>query len=564
MSNYSSSKVAENVAKTSERAALDENCLPLGVLAVADEPFGPRAINRAVWALLFLGLAARLIRYSLQFPIWQDEAYLAMNYLDRGYLGLTGTLDCHQVCPLLFLWTEYTLVKLLGFSVAALRLLPFVCGVASLFLFKHLATRLLRGTALLFAVGIFATSYPLVRYSCEAKPYGCDMFFSLAMLTIAVEWWLSRDTRWLWGLAALVPLALGFSFPCVFAAGGISLAIALVLLCDRNQKGWRPWFVYNVALLGGFGLLYALNMRSQAAGELEWMRNYWQNVFPPLDSAVGFVKWLAVVHTSELLQYPVGGARGASILTAICCAAALAVLWRRGHYILAAFCLAPFLPNFVAACMWRYPYGGHVRFALYLAPAICLLAGLGAAVLLVRRGKDGAVRGRAASVVLVSLLAVIAGSSIARDFVFPYRTTSVRNHRDFARWFWQTHDGDTPMVCWERDIEGGAISPVPRHHIAALYLCNRAIYSRRPGQRQTLIASRAWRCVRFSSLNPDKTKNLCGSEADDEAFGDWLESMRADYNLVAEQKHELPMTASRRHAKPEYFDTVTVYVFAPK
>ena len=540
--------------------------LPLGVLSPEDEPFCPKTVNRLVWALLFLGLAARLVRYGLQFPIWQDEAYLAMNYLGRGYLGLAGNLDCHQVCPLLFLWTEYTFVKLLGFSVASLRLFPLLCGVGSLFLFRHLAGRLLRGTALLFAVAIFAASYPLIRYGCEAKPYSCDVFFSLAMLSLAVQWWQCRATRWLWFLAALAPFALGFSFPCVFTAGGISLAIAFVLLKERVRNAWMPWIAYNASLLAGFCLLYAVNVRNQTAGELQWMRDYWQNIFPPLDSALGFIKWSAVVHTSEMLQHPVGGARGASILTAICCFVALAVLWRKKQYVFAAFCLFPLLPNLVAAAIKRYPYGGHVRFALYLTPAICLLAGLGGAAILAGRKKRGAAQMQKASAALLVLLATVIGISIVRDFAFPYRTASVRRHRDFARLFWQNHNGTMPTVCWERDFAEGGSSPMLHSPAAALYLCNREIYANPKTESDKIVPGKAFRFVRFSIQNPEKTKTIVVNENDEKAFEAWLESIRNDYVLVDQQKFELPIITARRerNAKPSCFDTPSVYVFSPK
>ena len=372
MDNQSRTTIASTQADVGN--TLDENRLPLGILPVEDEPLDPGSINRAVWALLFLGLATRLVRYALAFPIWQDEAYLAVNFFDRGYLGLTGTLDNHQVCPLFFLWAQYTTVKLLGFSVASLRLLPFVCGVASLFLFRYMAARLLRGTALLFAVGIFAVAYPLVRYSCEAKPYNCDMFFALAMLTLALGWWQSRNTRWLWALTALTPFALGFSFPSAFAGGGLSLAIGLGLLVRREQKGWVLWILYNFVLLGSFAAFYMLSVRNQAAGELEWMQGYWQQVFPPLDSPLEFIKWLVIVHTSELLQYPLGGARGASVLTAILCVAALFFLMatraiHAGRFLPGSAC-AELLGSLYATLSLRRP-----RSLRFVSRARLLLAG---------------------------------------------------------------------------------------------------------------------------------------------------------------------------------------------
>ena len=210
--------------------------------------------RQAQWLLAFLliGLAARLVRYLLRFPLWEDEAMLAANFLDRGYLDLLKPLNYVQVAPTLFLWCQLAVVKLLGFSEYALRLVPFVCGIASLFLFRHLAGLLLRGTALVVAFGVFAVSYPPIRYAAEAKPYGCDLFLALAMLTLAVHW-LRRpgEDRWLWGLAAMIVPAIGFSFPALFTGGGVSLVVGYALW-RSGRRGWLPWCALNLLLAADF------------------------------------------------------------------------------------------------------------------------------------------------------------------------------------------------------------------------------------------------------------------------------------------------------------------------
>ena len=144
-------------------------------------------------------------------------------------------LDYHQVAPVLFLWIERLAVGTLGFSEYALRLFPFACSIASLFLFRRVAQRLLSGPALLFAVAIFAVSYPGIRYAAEAKPYGTDMFVSLVMLSLVVEWNTdrSRDATNILGLlAAMMPIARhwGLSYPVPSSAsGGLSLVVGGVL-----------------------------------------------------------------------------------------------------------------------------------------------------------------------------------------------------------------------------------------------------------------------------------------------------------------------------------------------
>ena len=167
--------------------------LPLDARLGKPEPLSQRRQRQLLWTLVALGVAARLVRYLLRFPLWADETALAANLLDRGYLDLAQPLGHEQVCPLGFLWTQLTLVRWFGFSEYTLRLPALLCSVGSVFLFHRLAGRLLRGSALVLAVGVFAVAYPGIRYAAEAKPYACDLFFATLLLTVAVEWWLSAS-----------------------------------------------------------------------------------------------------------------------------------------------------------------------------------------------------------------------------------------------------------------------------------------------------------------------------------------------------------------------------------
>ncbi len=142
------------------------------------------------WLAFFvlLGLFARVMRYALRFPLWDDESFLCVNFIGRSYAELLRPLDFHQVAPILFLWIERTVVRIFGFSELALRLVPFACSIASVLLFRRTASRLLSGLGLLLAVAIFAVSYPGIRYAAEAKQYGTDLFVSLGLMYLTVEW----------------------------------------------------------------------------------------------------------------------------------------------------------------------------------------------------------------------------------------------------------------------------------------------------------------------------------------------------------------------------------------
>src|SRR5207302_1309226 len=85
--------------------------------------------------LVALGVLWRTVRYLGQFPLWGDEAFVCLNFLDRSYRELIQPLRFDQVAPLLFLWAEATAYRLLGSAEWALRLLPFLAGLGSVALF---------------------------------------------------------------------------------------------------------------------------------------------------------------------------------------------------------------------------------------------------------------------------------------------------------------------------------------------------------------------------------------------------------------------------------------------
>ncbi len=114
---------------------MDAGSLPPPLALDEAEPLAARSAERWIWLFLAVGVAARVIRYALRFPLWEDESFPAANFLQRGYPDLMGSLDYFQVCPLGFLWVQLTAVKLLGFNEYALRLVPLLAGLASLFLF---------------------------------------------------------------------------------------------------------------------------------------------------------------------------------------------------------------------------------------------------------------------------------------------------------------------------------------------------------------------------------------------------------------------------------------------
>ena len=594
---------------STQQYSLNETWL-LEPLCVEREPAEPRWVARWTWTFLLLGVAARLIRYALRFPLWEDEAFLSANLVNRGYLDLAGPLDYFQACPLGFLWVQLTAVKLLGFNEYSLRLVPLLCGVASLFLFRHLAGRFLKGTALVLAVAIFSVSYPCIRYAAEAKQYGVELFVSLVLLTLAVEWWRRPEkTGCLWALAALAPPAVWLCYPTVFVGGAISLFVAWTLWsaarrgkrdgaetqneeCKmKNEKGKSktggqrpifrfafcilhfaftpsrttaprhprcllPWLVFNFSMAAAVAALYLVSAQNQAAKSMELMQQFWERGFPPVAQPLALLGWLVDTHAGDLVAYPVGGGNGGSTITMVLCAAAIVLLVRRRRWGVLALWLGPLGLSLAAAVLHRYPYGQMTKFQFFAAATFCLLAGLGAATLALRLIGNRRLSPAAGRIGLLLLVAIGLGS-IGRDFLNQAKSATTMWSRDFARWFWFTAQYDGEVACLQTDLHETFSPETFERGFSALYLCNQRIYSPRHarGERvawDRISAERPLRCVEYR--DPEVPY--------DEAARDrWLLTMQSRYLLVSREQYPF---VNVRHQAVRGVDYVEVYKLVPR
>ena len=311
----------------------------------------------ATWAFVGLGVLLRIARYAMNYPLWWDEAFVAVNLIRRGYLDLLRPLDYGQVCPMLFLWCELTAVKLLGFSEWSLRLFPLVSSIASLVLFRCVAGRIVRGVPLLLAVAIFAVSFHPILHAADVKPYASDLLAALAIIAVAIEFLKAPErARWLWAFAVIAPIAIGLSHPAIFVAAGTILGLAPAVVMARRRPVWIAYATSGLGSLTVFLALYSIFTRAQAAANLAAMQTQWRAAFPPISDPSDLVRWLATVHTGSMFAYPCGGENGASSLTLVLFIVGAGVLWYRRRKVIVLTCLAPFAFALAAAAARRHTH----------------------------------------------------------------------------------------------------------------------------------------------------------------------------------------------------------------
>ena len=519
----------------------------------------PRRLDRWVLAFVVLGLAARCIRYFLRFPLWEDECFLCANLMDRDFRGLMQPLNYHQVAPLFFLWIQLAVVKVLGFHELSLRLVPFLAGLGNILLFWRLARRCLDGVPRLLAVAVFSVTYATIRYSAEAKPYGVDLFVALILITCTVNWLLAPGrTAWLWGLTAVIPLAVGLSYGATMLGGGLCLSVAWIIWRQRRSESVLPWAAYSAALLFSFATLYFLVIRGQEASDLETMRDMWQEHFPPRTGIGDFAFWMLHTHTGDILAYPAGGSPFQSSLSSLCWFAALIALIRRRQGTVLVLCLAPLAVTFVAALLRRFPYGGAIRLNLYMAPFMCMLIGYGMTVLGAWFARRGWRPGIPLTTVLV-LLALVGGVTVVRDLAGPYKNISDQQYRAFAEWYWTSAERDGEVACVKTDL-GRDFSPAAYHDLcwSAEYLCNQRIYSPRhakgePIHWDQISTTHPLHCVLYRASKFD---------FDEQAFQAWLDEMQVTYELVGRESY--PQVRLKNTGSELCVDYLEIFRFVPR
>ena len=133
--------------------------------------------------VLILGVVLRVHTLFHTHNIFYDEAALLLNFKERTYGQLFLPLDYNQCCPPLFLIPSKFIYEHFGLNLIALRAIPFIFSLASLFLFALLSFKILKNKISVLSINImFALSPWIFTYQMFMKQYLSDIFTTIAIL----------------------------------------------------------------------------------------------------------------------------------------------------------------------------------------------------------------------------------------------------------------------------------------------------------------------------------------------------------------------------------------------
>ena len=222
--------------------------------------------------LFIVGIFLRALFLSYGRPLWNDEAALALNIINKWNYFMP--LDYSQAAPQLFMYLSKIFYLILPAKTFALRIVPFVSSLLSLLVFYKLVVKVLdKKVSQAGALAVFALCYPLCRYAQEFKQYSSDVLcFLLILLSYFYLEKISEKGIWskaLYGIAC--SLLVWLSFSSFFA---LFTLLILVLIYKRGllKSLLLPVLITGVNCLAV--ILVNLHLNANAV-----LHSYWASSF---------------------------------------------------------------------------------------------------------------------------------------------------------------------------------------------------------------------------------------------------------------------------------------------
>lgn len=224
--------------------------------------------------LLIAGAGLRLYVYFQNRNLIIDEANVARNISERGFIALLQPLDYHQYAPPVFLWITKLSSMLFGMGEMALRLYPFLCGIASLVLFYIVTKRLLPLHTIWYPLSLMVFGAIFIRYSSELKQYMPDIFMALLLFWLAMKTDITKLSpgRFViyWMLAGSV--AIWWSMPSVFILAGVGMYYAWMVIAGQKYRKLLHLTAVGIVWLAQFAAYYFLLLEEQANSD--YLQNF--------------------------------------------------------------------------------------------------------------------------------------------------------------------------------------------------------------------------------------------------------------------------------------------------
>lgn len=415
------------------------------------------ALKTVILIITLFGIGLRTFHLIYNRSLWMDEIYLVSSFFHLNYIDLaTATLDYGQKAPIGFLWTVKLITDIFGYSEIAFRLIPFISGIISLFLFIKICRYFLKPNAQIIALTIFSFAPAIIYHSTEIKQYATECLATLLALYLftiygnKIDW----TSKLFWALFGSI--LLWFSYSVIFILTGMAIAISINYLLNKNYKLLLINIVPFLMWMASFLISYFLftYKRNDSEWAIYWFKAYdYFMPFPPSD--LQQLKWF-VRNLLNMLDYPLGlnwnvNELTSSMIKILFIPFIPLILLFTGIFSLkykkkVAFgiLLMPCLFLLIASGLKLYPL--RERFWVFIAPIFILFIGFGFEYLNEKFKSNQKIG-------MIILILTIGGPVLQSAYYLIYPFKFYKHKKSFAKeafWFINQHykDGDLVYNYW--------------------------------------------------------------------------------------------------------------------
>lgn len=330
----------------------------------------PQFVLSAIFYLIiFIGVFLAIYLFILNRSLWHDEASLALNIINKDFLGLTKPLDSIQVAPIGFLFIEKLSVLIFGKNELALRVFPLISFLVSIPFFYLLSNKLVKNNVTaLISTSIFSITLSLLRYSSEVKQYSIDVLFTIIILYYSLTLQLNKNKS-LFIYAIIGSIAVWFSNVSIiilFVTG-----VYFLYFEGYKNKNYKILFTFLFWAISFF-IYYYLFIHNHP--HTEFQITYWKESFLPLNPfSNDFYKFL-LRAINDIYGYLLGFGHFWFIPLLIS-SGVIGFILKHRNYTLLYFCLTPIMVHLLLSGLTLYPFSK--RLILYITPLIILIYSFG-------------------------------------------------------------------------------------------------------------------------------------------------------------------------------------------
>lgn len=327
-------------------------------------------IQQKKFYLFFVILGVLIVLGNLFYArsLWLDEAMLALNIVDRNFAELLMPLDMVQVAPIGFLYVEKVFSIIFNEADWSFRIFPMCCFFGAIFLFYKLLLKLkFSANRVLYYVAFFSLNYTLLSYATELKQYACDVFFTILLVLLTLNYVKHKGLKsgvLIAFAGAVAPWFSNIAVIILFTAG------IFILIKERNRiRSYRfQCFIPIVTWLISFGFYYVFFIHKHPNNRE--MVDYWQEAFLPLNVLSKDFYFFIYDQIKMIFGY-ILPSKSLWIIPFVISIVGVIQLYREKHKTLLYFLSIPLLVHLLLSAFQLYPFAK--KFIIYLSPFIIII-----------------------------------------------------------------------------------------------------------------------------------------------------------------------------------------------